>query len=106
MHYDIAERRVLSLPEHVDRTCGHSPQTEQTARRRSADHEVGEREAGCEARLLEAHVVTSEPIHTLVHGHEELSAQPLSPAATADARSIELVERDEPVLTSSMREHG
>jgi dihydrolipoamide dehydrogenase len=41
-----------------------------------------------------------------VDGHEELSAQPLRPAAAADARSIELVERDEPVLTSGMREHG
>ena len=106
MHHDIAERCVPSPPDHVHRPGGHSSEAEQTAGRRAADHEVGKGQAGCEARLLEADVVAAEPEHTVVDGDEELTSQQLSPAAAADARPIELVERDEPVLNSSVREHG
>jgi hypothetical protein len=90
----------------VHRPGRHPTQAEKPTSRRTADHEVVEREASCQTLLFEGDVVASQPEDGLMNRHEELPAQKLRAATASDAGTFELVDGDEPVLMSSGREHG
>ena len=64
---------------------------------------LGTRETCAEACLFEPHVVTPDPVHTLVHRNQKSSFEQVRPMARAHARGIELGARQQAVLNASLR---